>query len=117
MTNMTERSYESMSDAEVNKAVAEALGMELSNYFGDDFGYYICKESSPMGMLVRVSEYCSEWNMIMPIAEEHKISVDWVEDMKKWSALSPAGSQFNCINYQHENPRRALAICFLKMNE
>lgn len=101
-----------LSDHELNRAIAEYLELPiiidwLDGVFirNDDGSHY---EFDP----------CNNWNDLMPLVIEHKISLDW--DSFSWAAFQAAfhkDGEFLGSGYETTliNPQRALAECLLKV--
>ena len=108
--------YGTMSDFEINKAVAETLGFKLSDgqHYKPSVGYF---RKTTEGSAFTTFNPCNNPADAWPIILENKISIE--ADSKvigEWSAL---GGNFNGLKYDvessHENPLRAAMIVFLKI--
>lgn len=119
--------YETATDFDINKAVAEALGFELSNYFGPDYGYYKI-DSREYSALARVSDYCNNPSDAWPIILEHKIDLkhrfegfDCDYAPVPTALAAEDGDYREDATYDHVhsdvNILRAAMIVFLKMKE
>lgn len=123
--------YESMSDMDINKAIANSLRVywflspdrgnsnrwEYCDYYGQvdrDVGEY--EEALP--------DYCNNPSDMMPIAFTNKISLhfNWSE-CGLYTAIGTLweerllGKHPKTFEVSHENPLRAAAIVFLMMQE
>lgn len=114
--------YEEMSDFEINKAVAEALGIDVSGQKknGPSGAVFICDKQ-------RHVDYCNVPNDAFPIITRNKMEM-WAECHQAENEKSESGwkltgrffdkdKKFQCIRYFDKNPLRAAMIVFLKMNE
>lgn len=54
------------SDFELNKAIAESLGI----YYADDEGEVFINDNNPV-----IANYCNNWNDLMPLVVEHDIKM------------------------------------------
>lgn len=89
-----------MSDFELNKAIAEALGLHVLNRIGDESGVYTLEND--------MLDYCNNWNDLMPLVMKYAHEFDWV------LPITPDDGAFMFL-YKQENPQRALAECLLKV--
>jgi len=102
-----------MNDLEINKAVAEKLGLFYRKQIGKTSRIWIhyrkdADEADCRG-------YCSEWDDTGPIIEKYKISLMWCEDTETWSAVK-AGDDTTIDDILYDpNPLRAVMLCFLEM--
>jgi len=99
-------SREQMSDFEINKAVAEALGMIVDGGFD---GGSVCCGKTGAGDLER-RDYCNTVGDAWPIIFDNKISLD-ISD----THTAAIGGDNHC--YIHTNPLCAAMIVFLMMQE
>jgi len=110
--------YEDMSDFEINKAVAEAIGHQVcvSHHPGSENAIIIVNGSA------RAVDYCNNWSDGGPIIVENGIGLafkphcecdGWVAARHIYGALESNREPFT----YHENPLRAAMIVFLKMQE
>ena len=108
------KDYSKMSDFEINKAVATALGMDVSGATEENnimYGY--------------VDDYCNNPSDAWPIIMEYQISIVKYEGPEKWDAHGGGV----CVDYDHciisssdcsysnKNPLRAAMIVFLMMKD
>ena len=108
--------YSDMSDFEVNKAVAEALGLKVSKerYFPK----YECVSvgSNPDN----TRDYCNNPSDAWPIIVENRIGASPLIDTDVWYASWMDRDAKNCdndVSQIHTNPLRAAMIVFLMMKE
>ena len=87
-----------VSDFELNKAIAEALGFKIGNIAGTKVGI---DDGSATGRYV---DYCNNWNDLMPLV------------VRYLPMLGISRREFIDL-LQSENPQRALAECLLKVLE
>lgn len=108
--------YSWMSDFEINKLVAEALGEEVT---GNHHSSVICKDKdNPDTGWLR--DYCNSWADMGPLINEYGIGVWTHPDFDgKWSARFNIKRGVSVVYdvTQDKNPLRAAAICFLMMKE
>jgi hypothetical protein len=99
---------EDMSDFEVNKALAEKLGftVETRSVFKINVPCVVTES----GDIHKLSDYCSNWSDIMPLAVEHKISVDWYTDGRCMAFQDVGGVDYDYTSVQ---PQRARACCLI----
>ena len=110
---ITKERLQSMSDFEVNKALAKIICKNHITYTRGH-GEMVCADD------VKV-DYCNTPNDIMPLAFEHGISLMQLDDT--WSATNNAYSymldssyRFNevgGISFFHAFPLRAIACCLI----
>ncbi|AKA61205.1 hypothetical protein [Pseudoalteromonas phage H103] len=106
--------YESMSDFEINKAVANKLGLFVAAVAQD--GIIVNGKSLSV-------DYCNNPSDAWPIITDNKISI--MNDESTWEAsidfdgdLTLHGTdEILTKYYDHENPLRATMIVFLMMSE
>lgn len=105
--------YEDMSDFEINKRVAEAVGMEISS---DHSGAYVGVIKRSMGSLPSYMHvnHCNSPSDAWPIILENKITIfspNDTHDDSLWMAELDESHMFSA------NPLRAAMIVFLMMQE
>ena len=94
------KDYSKMSDFEINKAVATALGMDVSGATEENnimYGY--------------VPDICSNPSDAMRILIENRISLTWVNGECRASSVKAGYHEFSC-----GNALRAALIVYLMMN-
>ena len=106
--------YESMSDFEINKLVAEARGYKTSAQPVNCVGVR-CNNSV-------TKSYCNSWADMGPIISEHKINLNYEGGFRyEWETMHFKhldNYDVECIGMiEHKNPLRAAAITFLIMME
>ena len=95
------KDYSKMSDFEINKAVATALGMDVSGATEENnimYGY--------------VPDICSNPSDAMPILMGNRISLTWVNGECRASSVKAGYHEFSC-----GNALRAAMIVYLMMKE
>ena len=101
---------QTMSDFEVNKALAELLGHKncRKNPYSAEKVFFDASESSECESTA--ANYCNTPNDIMPLAFEHGISVVCQSD--KWDAFlyDDASCHYEITNAK---PLRAIACCLI----
>lgn len=108
------KNYEQMSDFEINKAVAEALGADIVNYMDDSSG--LCVEFE--GRLPVDVDYCNNLADAWPIIVENDIGVERNHNRSKWIARSfSIGLVDDAYVFLDTKPLRAAMIVFLMMQE
>lgn len=121
--------YKDMSDFEVNKAVAIAIGMRVKVDFDGEFGFTElyhskypntiwaakCDENGNQIEAWEQKIFTEDPSDIMPIAIEYKIGVEFIDGYGWTASSSYVGDDlvFSC----YDNPYRAIAICFLMMKD
>ena len=139
--------YEKASDFEINRTVAIALGMIVQDEFSEHLGFteryheqypntVWAAKCDAIGNQSEAWEQfcpCNSWSDIGQLIEECGISLININCTGNWFAcsnvefeticMSPDGSDngVSCFNAKNEsyctNPKRAAAICYLKMKE
>ncbi len=111
------KNYSEMSDSEINKAVAFALGSRIvksgfnTDYYWYEYGFI---HLAPMGP-VENFDPCKSWADAGPIIEANEISLNSVyEGGPCW--LSFAGDDGETV-HTDTSPLRAAMIVFLMMEE
>ena len=105
------KDYSKMSDFDINKAVAEALGLELSS---DHNGSYVGVVSRSVGCrpnYIHVN-YCNNPSDAWPIMDERKIGLTFVNG--EWRASSVKAGYHE---YSDNNALRAAMIVYLMMKD
>lgn len=119
-----------LTDFELNKAVAEALGAKIpkasvikSSPFLDIKDNVIISFSDDGSRYDELfPDYCNNWNDLMPLVVEY-LTAFWRavddpragDDAGKWTAAW--GSVLSPKVDWNDNPQRALALCLLKVLE
>ena len=100
--------YTNLSDFEINKLVAEALGLELSDgqHYKPTIGVFI------KGFFQQ-NDYCNNPSDAWPIILENKISVECYTDDTAWLS----SNRWIKHQHRHENPLRAAMVVFLMISE
>ena len=106
--------YKEMSDFEINKAVAVALGFTLYESENGTFllegndkpTAYTCKQFIP---------YCNDWAYAGPLMVDNRLECYWTNPLDMDWVAKPANSAD--IRSKSTNPCRAIAICYLMMKE
>ena len=118
--------YETATDFEINKAVAEALG-----FLPVDRDTYVDKFKSRFPNSVwylqkdkdyrQHRDWCLYPSAAWPIIVDNKISMEFVKDKhdgkEYWMAYAPMIPDSSPLTWSSENPLRAAMIVFLKMKE
>lgn len=111
------KDYSKMSDFEINKAVAEFLGIDVQEWNGKIFGGGERKIDN-VNSVVGVIEYCNNPSDAWPVILENRISLrpdDMYEEAPHsgyWRADNEAGNHFH-----HEKPFRSAMIVYLMMKD
>ncbi|GAG77733.1 unnamed protein product [marine sediment metagenome] len=90
-----------MTDFELNKAIAEALGTDLSGITEGNQLFY------------NITEYCANWNDLMPLVDEHGIESSY--DVGTDSYIATPFSKSSVGSSINDSHQRALAECLLKV--
>jgi len=94
-----------LSDFELNKAIAEALGLKIIDWYD---GQFIVNDN---GNHIKI-DYCNNFNDLMPLVEKYRlVIVPYKDDL--WEAY-PEGGEFVIYNKKY---LRAGAECLLKVLE
>lgn len=108
------KNYSEMSDFEINKSVALAVGYQLSSDFQS-----LLDEFSPgcVNVIIEGSQStfnpCNSWADAGPIIEKYRIGIE--NDGDCW--LCACFSEHGGFESEHDNPLRAAMIVFLMMQE
>ena len=109
--------YEAMSDHDINKAVAEALDVDVdvctvTDFIGgiDNSRELLCIKSGPW------INYCNNPSDAWPIIEDNRISICFGVQTDAVSAQDGWGNNYTKIE-DRTKARRACMITFLKMKE
>ena len=116
--------YEEMSDTEINKAVAEALGYGVvkNTFFSDDREYMLkcwCEddqhENGGFHYAARLSDYCNDPSDAWPIIVENRISIEYnySSDATVWHELYTGEFLYG----NADSPLRAAMVVFLMMKD
>ena len=108
--------YSTLSDFEINKAVAESLGVDhvvMVFGLGDDALHAVF--TAPFrGVKI---DYCNNPADAWPIIAENKISLSFDDIYMVWNAYDTLGDHRGRALYSNTNPLRAAMIVYLMMNE
>ena len=130
------KNYESMSDFEINCAVAIHLGMQHAFFFPESEGSF-CEEVSPheRGLIWQTKEDsvcgyvpsngnmfnpCNSWKEAGPIIERYEISLISRRANNEWKSELYLGTKNSFSQYAscwHKNPLRAAMVSFLMMKD
>lgn len=122
------KNYDEMSDFEVNHQLLKHHKFNDNQCIGREVGkvYLLTFDDIDVNLEVgRVEmDYCNNWSDIGPMIEEHKVTVSpsAVDDANyssdEWEASVGTGD-YSCLIISHwsENPKRAAAICIIKLLE
>lgn len=115
--------YSEMTDFEIDKAVADALGLEYEEAVmfvspvdkenGNHVESYINKKVTNNKKYWKRFSPSKSWADAGPIISENKINLQWVF-YDSWDARAWYHTFHECI---HKNPLRAAMIVFLMMQE
>ena len=111
---ITKKQLQAMSDFEVNKALAESLGMTVK-----DYALQVCLCGyDGLDSTWDERDYCSTPNDIMPLAFEHNISIISCDGGNTWWAkyATEINHQFIMCSkqsYRDANALRAIACCLI----
>jgi hypothetical protein len=112
--------YETASDFEINKAVAEALGHELTQFSHIKVGRQWCIKE-PVGddwVPQKIPNYCEDWNEAGPIILKNMISLKDTLSGPYWKAekeIDDGEAQYTIAEFVSDEPLRAAMIVYLKM--
>lgn len=113
--------YEDMSDHEINKRVAEKLGLRVSS---ESEGFLFVDTAHRVVNIKPISanvDYCNNWSDMGPVIQDSGIDIEWPE--------FTLGGVGQCTKYvegaadiaveftQKDKGLRAAAICFLELNK
>ena len=114
--------YSALSDFEINKRVAEAIGgFPDSNFFeAHEVVFKSCGRFQ-----YTCFDPCSNPTDAWPIIVDSKISLLWVNETSRWCASTGGNAESEywgwdeCpdYHYEHPNPLRAAMVVFLMMQE
>lgn len=102
---MTPKQVSELSDFELNKSIAKALGFQIGHQAGSMMGI---ADGSAMGRYV---DYCNNWNDLMPLVVEYEIDyLTTNKDGKEYDAY-PVDTKYKVAFGSNKNLQRALAEC------
>ena len=100
-----------MTNAELNLAIAKLVYPDRDWMTNNEDGVNTYWRMT-MGDFAGSYNYCNNWNDLMPLVVEHRISLCDIGNGKSWDACA-----YEDIQVENENPQRALAECLLKVLE
>ena len=113
--------YETMSDKEVNEKLYKILGLTPSEFdvaakgafdhmqsLGGEFALALPDNDSCYG-----NDYCNRWADIGPLMDEHFISTEYHGHGSNKRVYGYGDN--GMVEYFHINPKRAAAICIIKL--
>ena len=107
----TKEQLQGMSDSFINELLHKSLGRfvngagQVTYMLGDDVVY-----QNEGGANVRTN-YCNNWNDVMPLAVEYMLCIDWFTDGR--CLVTQQNIKTDDIQYQSESPQRAIACCLI----
>lgn len=109
--------WNNKSDFEVNKRLAELLGMAIyecqsASVKAKGNAVLICDSSAPYG--IREVDYCNSWADIGLLIEKYELKIDPRRTMEKLPYMVSFSDRIWACD---KNPRRASAICIIKLLE
>jgi len=109
--------YTSMTDEQINKAVADSLGLQwaIPPVASSTGGWQFSSVSDDADHL---KDYCNDWGAMGPIIEGECIDLYFFANSVggyNWSARDGRGEIY--LECTDKNPKRAAAIFFLMMQE
>ena len=93
-----------MKDLEINKAVAEKLGIKSPAKWAS---------TSLVSVAYSIPDYCNNPADAWPIILEYKISLNYKVDIEQWMTYYKANGWNNPVS--DKNPLKAAMLCFLEM--
>ncbi len=109
--------YETASDFEVNKKLANLMNVKWScSPSASPNGQWLFtnKYKEIEGESTPLPDYCNNWSDIGPLIESYLIELEYLDGFG-WTA-SAAPNQ-DCASSCYDNPKRAAAICIIKLLE
>ena len=104
-----------MNDLELNKALAEKLGLQNIK------PYYTLMESSILDINGKAVDYCNNWADTGPLIEKYKIELEYDISNDSWGAFHcvevDADYQFAKSHCWADTPLRAVCLCLLEVLE
>ena len=117
--------YDTLSDFDINKLVAEAQGLEI--IYSEDRGMHLIVtgqtpliSGEPIETVAYIFDYCNDPTYAWPIIVENKISIIQTVSPSFCGAIKNYGSgyaQSITAEVKHENPLRAAMLVYLQMKE
>ena len=100
-----------MTDADINLAIAMIEYPEgiCQNLTSSLTGHTVTVIGRVQGR--RGADYCNNWSDIGPIIEREKIELRQSSSGNRWAAVADNIS----LNVEAETPKKAAALCYLKM--
>lgn len=105
------KDYSKMSNFEINKAVAEAMGIEVSNSHSGDYVGVVRRSIGSKPNYIFVN-YCKKPEDAWPIMEEYKIGIAFVNGKWRASSVFAGYHEFSDVNAM-----RAAMIVYLMIKE
>lgn len=102
--------YSAMSDFKINKRVAELLNIDAEEDFDTDTNKTVLVIKTNYSY--RLFDPCNKWEDAGRIMEDYEFGMKKI-NKSEWVVLNKTGHLFHVDN----NPRRAICIVFLMMNE
>jgi len=109
--------YNELSDFEINKAVAEALGLDVlaPMHHNADVVSFRSGQASPRSgrNIIDCADYCNNPSDAWPIIAENKIDFEWLGASVEASDITGK----HCNEDLNNNALRACMIVYLKLKE
>lgn len=113
-------SWDSVSDFEINKAVAKLQGLNnIQPYDVQGLVSYEDVDYDTLKYYMETVDYCNSWADMGPVISEHRIMLNPYCANEDWKAEIPVGKNGIATTYARcydTNPLRAAAIVYLMMN-
>lgn len=110
--------YETASDFELNKRLAELLGFKF-RVDGDKLILAIKHQGSNVISIEGTVDYCTDWNATMPMAVEHGAYYYPSKNGYEGRVVTKQDRNGHYYNQKsnEDNPLRAIVICLIKVLE
>lgn len=109
--------YKNLSDSEINREVAKAIGHEVTQFSAVNIGRQWCIKE-PCGddwVPVKIPDYCNSPSDAFYIISSIGIDIKWRNSIKSGPMASLSGN--SDIYHVDKNPLRAAMIVFLLSNQ
>ena len=107
--------YDGMSDFKINNRLSELLGWYPSDWFlfKTDMGVLPAINGDQAPIILKYRDFCNNWSDIGPLIEECKATLESRTSLPKLGWMASKDEHYHA----HQNPKRAAAICIIKLLE
>lgn len=110
---MNSEEISKLSDFELNKSIAEALGFHITQeHMANEGHVHVWNDN---GFIRRIPDYCNNWNDLMPLVVKYKLCLSNLYDNTDWAAIKTDYKGYQRHVVINKNPKRALAECLYQV--